>query len=127
MAIKAAWETAKGLGRAYLKYQKGKVRKGPLGYVDMVEKDILKTHEPGSKWVKEYNPIPLGKKIVKTSIAAPFVVTGVVKGTEKIKKKLKERKDKKPKKERTWKGKIHQRGGPGKAEGGRIGFKRGKD
>ena len=90
----------KGLGKAYLKYQKGKVRKGPLGYVDMVEKDILKTHEPGSKWVKEYNPIPIGKKIVKTAVAATFVVTGVVKGTEKIKKKLKERKDKKPKKER---------------------------
>ena len=91
----------KGVGKAYknyIKYEKGKVRKGPLGYVDMVEKDILKTHEPGSKWVKEYNPIPLGKKIVKTSIAAPFVVTGVVKGTEKIKKKLKERKEKKEKK-----------------------------
>ena len=91
----------RGVGKAYkdyVKYEKGKVRKGPLGYVDMVEKDILKTHEPGSKWVKEYNPIPLGKKIVKTSIAAPFVVTGVVKGTEKIKKKLKERKEKKEKK-----------------------------
>jgi hypothetical protein len=101
MAIKAAWETAKGLGRAYLKYQKGKVRKGPLGYIDAVEKDILKTHEPGSKWVKERNPIPTMKKVAKTAIAAPIVVTGAVKGTEKIKKKLKESKDKK-----------HQRKGP---------------
>ena len=92
MAIKAAWETAKGLGRAYLKYQKGKVRKGPLGYIDVVEKDILKTHEPGSKWVKEYNPIPIGKKIVKTAVAAPFVVTGAVKAKQKISKKLKEKK-----------------------------------
>jgi len=100
MAIKAAWETAKGLGKAYLKYQKGKVRKGPLGYVDMVEKDILKTHEPGSKWVKEYNPIPIGKKIVKTAVAAPFVVTGAVAAKRKIEKKLKERKEKKEKKEK---------------------------
>ena len=95
MAIKAAWETAKGLGRAYLKYQKGKVRKGPLGYVDMVEKDILKTHEPGSKWVKEYNPIPLGKKIVKTAVAAPIAIIGTSAVVKKVKKKLKERKDKK--------------------------------
>ena len=105
----------RGVGKAYkdyVKYEKGKVRKGPLGYVDMVEKDILTTHGPGSKWVKEPNPIPTMKKIVKTAVAAPIVVTGVVKGTQKIKKKLKERKDKQPKKERTWKGKIHQRKGP---------------
>ena len=95
MAIKAAWETAKGLGKAYLKYQKGKVRKGPLGYVDMVEKDILKTHEPGSKWVKEYNPIPIGKKIVKTAVAAPIAIIGTSAVVKKVKKKLKERKDKK--------------------------------
>ena len=94
----------RGVGKAYkdyVKYEKGKVRKGPLGYVDMVEKDILTTHGPGSKWVKEPNPIPTMKKIVNTAVAAPIVVTGVIKGTQKIKKKLKERKDKK-----------HQRKGP---------------
>ena len=98
MAIKAAWKTAKGLGRAYLKYQKGKVRKGPLGYVDMVEKDILTTHGPGSKWVKEPNPIPTMKKVVKTAIVAPFVLTGVLAAKRKIEKKLKEKKEKKEKK-----------------------------
>ncbi len=98
MAIKAAWETAKGLGRAYLKYQKGKVRKGPLGYVDMVEKDILKTHEPGSKWVKEPNPIPTMKKIVKTAVAAPIAIIGTSAVVKKVKKKLKEKKEKKDKK-----------------------------
>ena len=90
-----AMQALKGLGRAYknyVKYQKGKVRKGPLGYIDAVEKDILKTHEPGSKWVKEPNPIPTMKKIAKASVAAPFVVTGVVKAKQKISKKLKEKK-----------------------------------
>ena len=94
-------QALRGIGKAYkdyVKYQKGKVREGPLGYIDAVEKDILKTHEPGSKWVKEPNPIPTMKKIVKTAVAAPIVVTGVVKGTQKIKKKLKERKEKKEKK-----------------------------
>ena len=89
-------QAIKGLGRAYknyVKYQKGKVRKGPLGYIDVVEKDILKTHEPGSKWVKEPNPIPTMKKIAKTAIAAPFVVHGAVKAKQKISKKLKKRKD----------------------------------
>ena len=89
-------QALKGLGKAYtnyLKYQKGKVRKGPLGYIDVVEKDILKTHEPGSKWVKEPNPIPTMKKIAKTAIAAPFVVHGAVKAKQKISKKLKKRKD----------------------------------
>ena len=88
----------RGVGKAYkdyVKYEKGKVRKGPLGYVDMVEKDILKTHEPGSKWVKEYNPIPIGKKIVKTAVAAPIAIIGTSAVVKKVKKKLKERKDKK--------------------------------
>ena len=98
MAIKAAWETAKGLGRAYekyLKYKKGKVREGPLGYIDMVEKDILTTHEPGSKFVKEPNPIPALKKVAKIAIATPFVVTAAVKAKNRIAQKLKERKEKK--------------------------------
>ena len=85
----------KGVGKAYkdyVKYQKGTVRKGPLGYIDAVEKDILKTHEPGSKWVKEPNPIPTIKKIAKVSAATPFVVTGAVKAKQKISKKLKEKK-----------------------------------
>ena len=89
-------QALKGLGKAYtnyVKYQKGKVRKGPLGYIDAVEKDILKTHEPGSKWVKEPNPIPTIKKIAKVSAATPFVVTGAVKAKQKISKKLKKRKD----------------------------------
>ena len=89
-------QALKGLGKAYtnyLKYQKGKVRKGPLGYIDVVEKDILKTHEPGSKWVKEPNPIPTIKKIAKVSAATPFVVHGAVKAKQKISKKLKKRKD----------------------------------
>ena len=85
----------RGLGRAYLKYQKGKVRKGPLGYVDMVEKDILTTHGPGSKWVKEPNPIPTMKKIVKPAVAAPIAIIGTSAVVKKVKKKLKESKDKK--------------------------------
>ena len=92
MAIKAAWETAKGLGRAYLKYQKGKVRKGPLGYIDMVEKDILKTHQPGSKWVKEPNPIPTMKKIVKTGAATGAAIIGADYAHGKWKKHLKKKK-----------------------------------
>jgi hypothetical protein len=86
----------KGLGKAYkdyVKYQKGKVRQGPLGYIDAVEKDILKTHEPGSKWVKEPNPIPTMKKIAKASVAAPIVVVGAGKGIGKVKEKLKKRKE----------------------------------
>ena len=94
----------RGVGKAYkdyVKYEKGKVRKGPLGYVDMVEKDILTTHGPGSKWVKEPNPIPTMKKIVKTAVAAPIAIVGTSAVVKKVKKKLKERKDKK-----------HQRKGP---------------
>ena len=86
----------KGVGKAYknyVKYEKGKVRKGPLGYIDVVEKDILKTHEPGSKWVKEPNPIPTAKKVAKVVAATPFVVTGAVKAKQKISKELKKRKD----------------------------------
>ena len=89
-------QAIKGLGRAYknyVKYQKGKVRKGPLGYIDAVEKDILKTHEPGSKWVKERNPIPAIKKGAKIMAATPFVVHGAVKAKQKISKKLKKRKE----------------------------------
>ena len=85
----------KGLGKAYkdyVKYQKGTVRKGPLGYIDAVEKDILKTHEPGSKWVKEPNPIPAMKKVAKVAAATPFVVHGAVKAKQKISKKLKDKK-----------------------------------
>ena len=86
----------KGVGKAYkdyVKYQKGTVRKGPLGYIDVVEKDILKTHEPGSKWVKEPNPIPAMKKVAKVAGGTPFVVHGAVKAKQKISKKLKKRKD----------------------------------
>ena len=85
----------RGVGKAYknyIKYEKGKVRKGPLGYVDMVEKDILTTHGPGSKWVKEPNPIPTMKKVAKVAAATPFVVHGAVKAKQKISKKLKEKK-----------------------------------
>ena len=88
----------RGVGKAYkdyVKYQKGTVRKGPFGYIDVVEKDILKTHEPGSKWVKEPNPIPTMKKIVKTAVAAPIAIIGTSAVVKKVKKKLKERKDKK--------------------------------
>ena len=86
----------RGVGKAYkdyVKYQKGKVRKGPLGYIDAVEKDILKTHEPGSKWVKEPNPIPAIKKGAKIMAAAPIVVVGAGKGIGKVKEKLKKRKE----------------------------------
>ena len=86
----------RGVGKAYkdyVKYQKGTVRKGLLGHIDVIEKDILKTHEPGSKWVKQPNPIPAMKKVAKVAAATPFVVHGAVKAKQKISKKLKKRKD----------------------------------